>query len=79
MVRARSTRRPGIDFGDLEVSRFHLPAFVVELDQVGGGIAAVVEQGGGQPVDAGTPPSGGGDGELALDDADLQLPDPGEE
>lgn len=34
----------------------------------------MVEQGGGQPVDA-----GGGDGDLALDDADFQPADPGQE
>jgi hypothetical protein len=39
----------------------------------------VVEQGGRQSVDAGVLSGGGGDGDLALDDADLRWADPGQE
>src|SRR6266545_4158192 len=43
---------------------------------VPGWMAVVVGQGGGQPVDAGGASGGGGDGDLGLDHADLDLADP---
>jgi hypothetical protein len=59
--------------------RFDLPSLVVERDQAGGGVTVVVEQGRGEPVDAGVPAGGGGDGDLAFDDAHVEAADPGQE
>src|SRR5262252_2251501 len=70
---------PASEHGFLQriVSGFDLPSFVVQPDQVEGGVAAVIEQGGGQAVGTGAPPGGGGDGDLALDDADFHAADAG--
>lgn len=52
---------------------------MVELDQAERGVSAVVEQGGREAVAAGVPAVGGGDGDLAFDDADLDVAHPGQE
>ncbi|MDP9609106.1 hypothetical protein JOF35_001383 [Streptomyces demainii] len=64
---------------DGEIGGLHFPPLVVQPDQLERWAAAVIEQGRGQAVYAGVPPGGGGDGDLALDDADLHGADPGEE
>ncbi|MCG5213361.1 hypothetical protein MBA17_08830 [Streptosporangium sp. KLBMP 9127] len=66
-------------FLDREVGGFHLPPLVIELDQLEGGVAVVVELGGGQAVHAPGASGGGGDGDLAFHDADLDPADPGQE
>src|SRR5262249_35047083 len=58
----------GLEF---QVGGFDLPSLVVEGGQVGGGMAVVVEQGGGKSVGAGVPAGVGGDGDLGVDHADL--------
>ena len=58
-------------FLDLEVGGFYFSALVVKLDQFEGGMLAGIKQGGGQPVGPGLGASRGGDGDLALDDPDL--------
>src|SRR6266540_7468561 len=67
---------PAQDAGlQLQVGGFDLPALVVEGDQPERGIAAVVGQGGGQPVDPGAAPGAGGDADLGLNHTDLDLAD----
>jgi hypothetical protein len=56
---------------DREVGKLRFPALVMQLDQLGRWVTAVVEEGGGQPVDAGGVAGVGSKGDLALDDADL--------
>jgi site-specific DNA recombinase len=62
---------PHRPFCQLRKDHLDLPALVVQPDQVGCGVGAVIEQGGGQPVGAGAAAGDGGDGDLGLDDADL--------
>src|SRR5262249_31452168 len=76
--RARGTRPPQMLDLVLQVAGFDLPPLVVEGDQGGCGVAAVVEQGGGQAVDAGAAPGAGGDGDLAFDHSYLDATDPGQ-
>lgn len=52
---------------------------MIQRDQFECRVGSVVEQGGGESVDVGAPSGGGGDGDLSFDDADLQLPDLGQE
>src|SRR5215469_4408256 len=64
---------------DLEVGGFDLPSLVVELDQLERGMLAVIEQGGREPVGPGLGAGRGGDGDLALDDADFDASEDGQE
>ena len=62
-----------------EVGDLVFPALVVQADQRGCGVAAVIEQGGGEPVPGGEPgPVGEGDGDPGVDDPDGQAADPGQ-
>src|SRR5581483_3050676 len=55
---------------ELEVAGLYLPAFVVEGDDLCGGVAGGVGQSGDQTVAAGGAAGAGGDGDLCVDDPD---------
>src|SRR4249920_1428638 len=68
---------PAQDAGlQFQVGSFDLPSLVVQRDQRTGGPGVGIGQGGGQPVAAAGPAGTGGDGDLGVDDADL---DPAEQ
>ena len=76
-ARGAGAQHPAAEGGRLQLQErgLDLPPIMVQRDDLSGG-AVGVEDRGDQPVDPGLAAGGGGDGDLAADDLDLDRADP---